>query len=688
MAEKVKKLPNGTLGITLALTNESQEEDAFHPTDPRLTAVNVNGDPECGSLVYDLNDQSEFDRDRGARLQSAFRVIKEPLGMDNAIGFQLSDSGQGDTSGGWFIDKPDGVLILEGRGAVQVGNQIGIGMGSHRANGPFHVGSAEDKHQKGQDADGNPINCLHIAHDFNLYQDKTKDGPLFIETFLPPGPDLDQRVPVHFGYNFASDDWRWYTTSALYPMPTPFPIPLPLPKDLPLQFDQGPGQPLRPPVPTLSNVVTGSSLTGAALRLMASLSTLVCPAVAVRPQNYQTGQANSGMFESPPVATPGSVSDDEAQNAMAQMGEERRKKADNSSPLTGMCSGFGAQGGTYQNSGSNGPDYHGSEGDPWVYTTIPRGSNQTSKPTSKFPGGTASGGIIYHPPETDLRDISVGLVPPNTSLSTMYILVGPGAFFGAGLPQLVTGGLKDGWSWGMDTSTADLKFRTHVSSGNPSTGIVFVNSSQNIRWYSGQSTYGEFDHANSANRTYTFPDKSGTVAMTSDISSGSSALFTATATVTYSGSGSDTTLVGAGQGSMTLPAAYPTVGKTVRLTARGYYSTVAVPGNLNIKVTVGGATFGQTGNQALPALMTNQLWKVELIFTCYTTGVGGTAWSQGDFTHMETAGSVGSPTLWELIRTAAQGIDTTSTNLVDLLANFDTAGNSITMTNLVLEGLN
>jgi len=78
------KRPAGTIGIVLSATNEKEQEDLFFPCDPRLVAVNVNGDPELASTVWDLNSNNEYDRERCARLHSAFRVIKRPLGVSNA----------------------------------------------------------------------------------------------------------------------------------------------------------------------------------------------------------------------------------------------------------------------------------------------------------------------------------------------------------------------------------------------------------------------------------------------------------------------------------------------------------------------------------------------------------------------------------------------------------------------------
>lgn len=481
------KFPPGSLGIVLSSSNENQQEDIFHPTDGRLIAVNVNGDWEYGTVVYDLNEKSEVDPERGARLQSAFRVIKEPLGTNNAIAFQLGPSGQEDSGGGYFFGLVDG------------GQGFGIGQGGHASGGPFHIGHENDKHQRGHDADGNPVNALHLATTANFYQDKTKDGALRFETPYKEGQDRQFAVPVHLGW--TGGDWAWYTTSSLYEeTPSkPRPFPLPLPRDSRPTFFQ-PELPTRPPTTTppvttdgrppvaIPGVVTNNSL-NSGISLVGVVAGLATPAVISRPQNYTPGQPDTGLFGGD-VATPGA-----------------KKKRDNG-PVTSMESSFGAQGGAVVSGGSASSTQTGAEGDPWVYT------QRANQPRARFKGGTATGGKVLHPPETDLRDVdSYGMVPPGVTLSTSYYLVAPGAYFGCGVPELVNGAIKDGFSWGVDSSTGDLVFNSHSASAAASEAVRFTKTAQNIQWRSGTSFDGVFNHAITAGRTWTMPDKTGTVVL-------------------------------------------------------------------------------------------------------------------------------------------------------------------------------
>lgn len=520
------KLPNGALGLIVSSTNEAQQEDLFFPCEPRLFAVNVAGDPECGSLVFDLNKANEPDSARGAYLQSAFRVVKLPLGQPNAIAFQLDLTGQRDTQGGFFCEimqapaaqpaAPDGGTKGPGVTVVQGAQPpppdkggFGFGEGSHNFGGPFHVGVADDKHRHGEDADGNPINALHIWTEGNFFKNRIADGPIRFELEYKEGDERDFIVPVHLAWSGA--DWALWTSTDFY-VPRPYKIvpqqPIrPLDREFP-NFDFAPFQPL-PELPSTEifntpiNTVAGEVIdgrvvgSGVAPNLVATLSALMAPAMVFRPENYNTATESTGLFD----FGEGRGSGEAIKNSA---------KADSSSPITAMASAFGAQGGFVDAGGSGSGTTHGGEGDPWVYTQIPRGAKEVGRTTSKYPGGTASGGIIYHPPETDLRDIDSGMVPDNVTLSETRIMCAPGASFGVGIPNLETGGIKTGANWAYDSDTGDMVIHTY-SFTTESEAIRLTNPTQLIRWMSGQSFYGEFSHTNTANRTWTFPDVTSTI---------------------------------------------------------------------------------------------------------------------------------------------------------------------------------
>jgi hypothetical protein len=162
------------------------------------------------------------------------------------------------------------------------------------------------------------------------------------------------------------------------------------------------------------------------------------------------------------------------------------------------------------------------------------------------------------------------------------------------------------------------------------------------------------------------------------------ALFTGTASVTVTATG-DTTLMPAGQGSVTIPEDFFTAGKTVRFKARGYLSTGVAPGNVTLNFKLGGVTVASTGAVAAVGSLTNLAWDAEVEVTCRTTGAGGTVFVQGDFEYEITA--VGAD-IAGLVNTGATSLDTTSGQAVDFSVNWAGTGNSITLTNASLEGIN
>jgi hypothetical protein len=556
------KMPKGVFGIAIAGTTEYEQKNLFFPTEARLFAVNFAGDPKMGSLVCDLDKDFKIDKKRTAPLQSAFRVLKKPLGNDNAIAIQLGPSGCQDTEGGYVYDvgQPSGAVPAgSGAGSTQTGElpwviaQLSVNKG-----GFIDVGSEDDKHNNGADDDKTKINKAHISTKALFRRNKVEDGPLRFEKVYFPGVELDQIVNVHLAW--AGRDWAWWTTSPLIPITVPFtvtPVTTGLtegvPKIAPYQpfgilnpVSTGVATPGNGPLtqpgtlgPQLPGSTPGASSPGPGTTStpvnewegaeaawppdeetpsqreareteewmrangipLGNLISSQQPLVSQFATTALNGFVQGFMTSRSAMAAPLTLSQAVSWGAAgASTG-----KNNTSSPVSGAMSSFGAQGGQSAAAGSFPALFAGAAGDPWNYTTNPG--------NSRFPTGTSSGGWIIHPPETTPADQDAyGMVPPRATMSTTYFMTAPGAWFGSGTPQLAIGGITSGWSWGMDTTNGDLLWRSHVN-GTPTNGIRFVNATQNIAWYSGTSFTGTIDHVNTANRTYTFVDMSAQVEM-------------------------------------------------------------------------------------------------------------------------------------------------------------------------------
>lgn len=158
--------------------------------------------------------------------------------------------------------------------------------------------------------------------------------------------------------------------------------------------------------------------------------------------------------------------------------------------------------------------------------------------------------------------------------------------------------------------------------------------------------------------------------------------FSQTASVTVSNTGTETTLTGAGLGSLTIPANTLVAGTTYRLKASGYLADLLTP-TLDVKFKLGSVAIDDSAATALVTLTGNQNWTYDGTFTCRTTGASGTVFSQGVFTYFNgtTPLTLASP------NTATSTIDTTASQAVTFTATWGTASssNSIICTNLSLE---
>lgn len=158
-------------------------------------------------------------------------------------------------------------------------------------------------------------------------------------------------------------------------------------------------------------------------------------------------------------------------------------------------------------------------------------------------------------------------------------------------------------------------------------------------------------------------------------------IFAQTQTVTVGNTVTETTLVGTGQGSATLPANFFFVGKTIRCKMLGFHSSTGGP-TVTFRFKLGGTTVatatGASGNG------TNDGFMVEVYITCRSIGATGTIFAQGQYAELHSGGLVDG-----LTPTATTTVDTTGTLAVNITIEWGTAvaGNTASATNFTIENI-
>lgn len=157
--------------------------------------------------------------------------------------------------------------------------------------------------------------------------------------------------------------------------------------------------------------------------------------------------------------------------------------------------------------------------------------------------------------------------------------------------------------------------------------------------------------------------------------------FSQTADVSIASSTAETTLIGAGQGTVTLAANQLRVGTAIRITATGYGQRTG--GNYTFRVKLGGTTIIATATSAA-AWAANGMFRLDALITCRTTGATGTVQGQG-VVMVGTTVVDGQP--MQLVATGTSTIDTTGTLAIDVTGQFSAsaATNTVTVTNLLIE---
>ena len=143
-----------------------------------------------------------------------------------------------------------------------------------------------------------------------------------------------------------------------------------------------------------------------------------------------------------------------------------------------------------------------------------------------------------------------------------------------------------------------------------------------------------------------------------------------------------TSLIGSGngQGTMTIPANQLQVGRTLRLSASGFYTSSGP--TIQFQIKIGSTVILSTGAVSTVS-GTNVPWSLQVDLTCRSIGVSGTIMGNS-FVIVGVTASMSR--LYPLVNSgAASVINTTIANLVDLILTWGTATSSITLTNARLE---
>ena len=164
-------------------------------------------------------------------------------------------------------------------------------------------------------------------------------------------------------------------------------------------------------------------------------------------------------------------------------------------------------------------------------------------------------------------------------------------------------------------------------------------------------------------------------------------IFTQTADVTIVNTVTETSLIGSGVGTVTLPANFFSVGKMIRFRMRGIYSDTVAPGTVTVRFKFGSTTLVAASAVTPPGSITNAQWEVELAVVCRTTGVAGTVMPNGV---LEFGDGSGASKRYGMVATSAAIIDTTASQVIDLTWEWGTAdaGNTTTAQVLAIEVLN
>ena len=150
----------------------------------------------------------------------------------------------------------------------------------------------------------------------------------------------------------------------------------------------------------------------------------------------------------------------------------------------------------------------------------------------------------------------------------------------------------------------------------------------------------------------------------------SGCIFTQTADQTIANTTTETTMFGTGVGTLTLPANFWTVGKTIRVEIHGDFADTGNP-TAEIQAYYGETSLIDSGAIALSGLGGTEEWECEVIITCRSVGGSGTLQTVIDWEYETTTGSSAIERLD--VAGALQTVDTTASGALDVTFQWGTA---------------
>lgn len=146
----------------------------------------------------------------------------------------------------------------------------------------------------------------------------------------------------------------------------------------------------------------------------------------------------------------------------------------------------------------------------------------------------------------------------------------------------------------------------------------------------------------------------------------------------------ETSIVGTGVGSLTVPANAFSVGDSYHAKIGGLIGDTSNGDEITIRIQAGGTVLATTGLFILDITQSissgGEGWECELDFTIATIGDRGTICTNGNFAYTKTGDKKVSGTVFQDV----QPLDTTLSNTLDITVEWNQTGNEIYSANFVL----